>query len=158
MHPEVCWLSISQVSARSYYYIRLFCLQSREHHLSCKVFSVLKDSGSTDESWGVMCTGNTALTGIPGETSTVSSSVFGWRGQKITVHKSLWPHLELCLYWALILENVVVMTDSFRNVKNLFVELKQLFYLEKKRKDKGGGSIRTFHLLPKSRCFKKNKR
>lgn len=137
MHPEVCWLSMSRVSARSYYYIGLFCLQSREHHLNCKVFSVLKNSGSTYESCGVMCTGNAALTGTPGETSTVSSSVFGWRGQTMSVHKSLWPDLELCLYWAFILENVVAMSNSFRNVENLFVELKQLFYLEKKEKTKG---------------------
>lgn len=59
----------------------------------------------------------------------------------MSVHKSLWPHLDLCLYWALILENVVAMSNSFRNAENLFVELKQLFYLEEKIKDKGGGSI-----------------
>lgn len=36
------------------------------------------------------------------------------------------------------------MTDSFRNVKNLFVELKQLFYLEKK-KEKTKGVVAYEH-------------
>jgi len=54
--------------------------------------------------------------------------------KKISVHKSLWPHLELCLHWALLSENVVVVSDRFRNVKNLYAGLKQLFHLEKKDK------------------------
>lgn len=52
----------------------------------------------------------------------------------MSVHKSLWPHLEPCLHWALLSENVVVVSDRFRNLKNLYVELKQLFHLEKKDK------------------------
>lgn len=39
--------------------------------------------------------------------------------KKMPVHKSLWPHLELCLHWALLSENVVVVSDRFRNLKNL---------------------------------------
>lgn len=49
-------------------------------------------------------------------------------------HKSLWPHMELCLHWALLLETIVVVSDRFRNLKNLYMGLKQLFHLEKKHK------------------------
>lgn len=54
------------------------------------------------------------------------------RTKKMSVHKSLWSHLELCLHWALLSENVVVVSDRFRNLKNVYVGLKQLFHLEKK--------------------------
>lgn len=55
--------------------------------------------------------------------------------KKMSVPKSLWPHLELCLHWALLSENAVVVSDRCRNLKNLYVGLKQLFHVEKK--DKG---------------------
>lgn len=88
------------------------------------------DSGNADERQGVMC--NTAVAGTPGDASSFIFSVWVKETKKMSVHKSLWPHLELCLHWALLSENVVAVSYRVRNLKNLYVGLKQLFHLEKK--------------------------